>query len=113
MLLSLADLVMTLMHLGAAGLAEGNPIARQVMTYGSPGVLAAWKLATVSLGVGLLYCARRRLIGELAAVFCCLVLVWLMGRWVHYNAHVASLTRELSAVVGNGNPFWVAIEPAP
>ena len=94
-------------------MAEGNPLARGIMAYNSPQALVAWKLATVGLGVGILFYARRRLAAELAAVFCCAVLMWLTLRWNSYNDQVSSLTRELNMVAQSpaGDAPWVTIHP--
>jgi hypothetical protein len=90
-MLSLADLLMTLTHLTHYGMIEANPVARGIMRYGSPAILVAWKLATVGLAVGILFWARRRRAAELAAAFCCCVLLWLTARWSVYNGEIAAL----------------------
>ena len=59
-LLSLADLYMTLVHLMSFGMIEANPLARGIMAYGSPAALVVWKLVTVLTAVGILFYARRK-----------------------------------------------------
>jgi hypothetical protein len=115
LLLSFADLYMTLVHLRGLGMAEANPVARGIMAFNSPAALVAWKAATVGLAVGILFDARRRRAAELAAMFCCAILVVLALRWAHYNSHVGALTSELNSVAEtpSGDPSWVTISPDP
>ena len=59
-LASIADLVLTLTLLLNWGLSEGNPLARAVMSYQSPGMVVAWRLLTLALGVMILVRLRKR-----------------------------------------------------
>jgi hypothetical protein len=108
-LLSLADLYMTLVHLLHFGMLEANPFARQVMEYGSPAALIIWKLVTVATAVGIFFWTRRRWAAEWGAAFCCLVLCWLTGQWIAYNLQVSSMTTELTTVQQIGEPRWVSM----
>jgi hypothetical protein len=110
-LLSFADLYMTLVHLKSIGMAEANPLARSVMAYNSASGLVAWKFCTVGLAVAILIYARKRRSAEFAALFCCGVLLWLTIRWANYNNHVSELTTELNfAATPTQDPAWVAIQ---
>jgi Domain of unknown function (DUF5658) len=110
-LLSLADLYMTLEHLMNFGLLEGNPVAREIMAHGSPAAVILWKLVTVGFAVGVLFWARRRAAAEAAAVFCCLVLTWLTCRWSAYNDQVSRLTQGLDELGAVDEPRWVTMAP--
>lgn len=115
LLLSFADLYMTLVHLRGTGMIEANPLARGVIALNSPAALILWKGATVGLAASILYYARRRPTAELAAVFCCAVLCWLTVQWARYNSQVSLFTAEVSSYLGTGetDPNWVAITPEP
>lgn len=95
-LLSLGDLYMTTTFLLSGGFIENNPLARNVMSYNSPAMLATWKMATVFLATGILFAFRRRPSAELAAWFCCLLLAWVTVRWVAYAEHAPQLTRYVA-----------------
>ena len=86
MVLSLADLIITLAHLRSTGMAEANPIAAYIIrTTHSPWVLAAYKAVTVGICVALLYRLRRAVTGEVAA-WCAVVILTLMSlAWKHYS----------------------------
>ena len=112
LLLSFADLYMTLVHLKGIGMSEANPLARSVIEYNSASALIAWKVCTVGLAVSILIYARHRRAAEIAALFCCCVLLWLTVRWSHYNSNIAHLTTELNfAATEENDPSWVAIQP--
>lgn len=108
--MSVGDLYMTLVHLTGAGMLESNPIARVVMAYNSSAILAAWKLTTVCLAVGILFMARRSRHGEIAAAFCCCVLTWLTVRWVSYTDEVAKISPEFVTLAATDDHRFVQIE---
>jgi uncharacterized protein DUF5658 len=112
-ILSLADLYMTLVHLLHFGLLEGNPIARNIMEHGSPAALILWKCVTVGLAVGIMAWARKRWAAEAGAAFCCLVLTWLTVQWVAYNDQISRLTPELQtlATTTHNGSDWVSMVP--
>jgi hypothetical protein len=95
-LMSLADLDMTLAYARSVGLLEGNPLARLVMTYGSSWILALWKVASVALCIFILFSARRTRFAEIGAWICFMVMVWLTLRWVTYNEQVPFLTSYMA-----------------
>jgi uncharacterized membrane protein YqjE len=90
---------------------EANPIARLVMAYNSPLLLAMWKMTSVGLAVGILFWARHRGRTEIATWFCFLVLTWLTCRWAVYNDQVGALAEIPSAIGGHANAEWVAMTP--
>lgn len=66
--LSIADLVVTVTHLRTIGMIEANPVAAYlIVTYQSTWVLAGYKLLTVGICIVALYSIRQRLLGEVAA----------------------------------------------
>lgn len=109
LLLSLGDLALTLTHLTQAGMLEANPVARLVMAYNSPALLAAWTMLSVGLAVGILFYARRRALAEAAAWFCFLVLTWLTFRWAMYNQQISDLARYNAAFTSTVGVEWVAM----
>jgi hypothetical protein len=111
MLLSLADLQMTYVHLTTIGLGEANPIARLVMSAESPALLITWKLASVCLACGVFYLGRARPLAEIAAWFCVLVLVWLMLRWGAYSTEMARVCPNLHMVMQSEAGVWVTMRP--
>jgi Domain of unknown function (DUF5658) len=110
-LLSLGDLYMTLVHLRGVGMVEANPIAREVIDLNSPPALAAWKLATVVLAVGLLFVVRRTRSGEIGAWLAVAVLTWLTVRWTTYSEELAELHPEYVLEAVQRDPNWVAMAP--
>ena len=97
MIISLADLDMTLAYAASGGMIEANPLARAVMSYGSSGVLAVWKIASVALCVGILFRTRSRRSAEIATWACFLVLVWLSFRWEKYNEQMPLIASTVLA----------------
>lgn len=108
-ILSLADLYMTLTHLLSFGLLEQNPLARFIITHGSPAALVAWKCITVGFAITVMYRLRRRPSAEIGALFCVAVLTWLTFRWSSYNDQVSRLTEELQNPAASAEPAWVTM----
>lgn len=91
-LLSVADLALTLTYLTSVGLIEGNPIAAWLIhTTRSPWALALYKGLTVAICVSLLYRMRHRREGELAAWCSVLILVALSIWWNRYALYQPDL----------------------
>lgn len=109
--LSIADLHMTLVHLTTIGLSEGNPVARLVMSSNSPAILIAWKLASVSAACLAFYAGRKKLVGEVAAWFCCAVLIWLTLRWSAYSTELASICPQVHMLHQADAGLWVTMTP--
>jgi hypothetical protein len=109
LLISIADLQITLMFLTSGGMAEGNPIARYIMSFDCQWLLGAWKLLLTGLACGTFICFRTRLSVELATWLCAAVMVWLAIRWGFY-ADYAALAAEHSIHVVSVQPHdWVSI----
>lgn len=111
LVLSIADLHMTLVHLTTIGMSEANPVARLVMSTNSPMVLIAWKLASVGAACLAFYAGRRTVIGELAAWFCCAVLIWLTLRWNAYSTELASVCPQIHFLHQSEAGLWVTMTP--
>lgn len=87
-LLSLADLFITLAYLRANWMMEANPIAVfLIKNTQSPWALAAFKGVTVGTCVMLLYKLRRHLAGEVAAWCAVGILTVLSLMWHNYARH--------------------------
>ena len=112
--LSVADLYMTLAHLRSAGMGEANPLARIVISYQSPLLLSAWKCACVALASLILILARFRRSGEAACWLCCLVLTALTIHWMRYSTEASTYTQEINDLSARDRPAnWVSIGEAP
>lgn len=110
-ILSLADLYMTMTHAMSFGMLEQNPVARLIMEHGTPAGLVAWKLITVGFAAWVMYRLRARPSAELGALFCVCVLTWLTFRWATYNDQVAELTQDLTGIDKLTDPAWVTMMP--
>jgi hypothetical protein len=89
--LSLADLVITLTHMRGAGLLEANPlVVLLVRSTGSSLSLVCFKLLTLLICVGLLYRVRHHVQGEIAAWCALLILVGLAFIWDRYSREMST-----------------------
>ena len=109
--LSLADLVITMVHLRSTGMAEANPIARFVIGASqSPLSLICFKALSVMICVVLLYKVRKTLQGEIAAWCALLILAGLSLMWFHYARQYESpLDLQLAQSQLEGH-MWVQFE---
>lgn len=108
-LLSLADLLLTLIYVTEIGLIEENPVARRVMQTGGPSLLVAAKLASVAVCVGILWWARARAISEAAAIFGLVVLCWLTVRWIEYTHVFSTVSASMEELELHGGQAWVTL----
>lgn len=104
-----ADLYLTLLYVTNTGMNEMNPLARAMMEYQSPMVLAIWKLATVVLSAGILLTIRKQRSAEIGAWAGCLVLGWLMTHWVVFVEQTDHMDIEVARAVGEHDPTWIMI----
>ncbi len=81
-LLSVFDLLFTILAHRIGGFRELNPIAAQLLR--QSGWLAFFKFATVATGSSILLLFRRRLTSEIAAWLVCAIYVVLAWMWIHY-----------------------------
>lgn len=90
------DLYLTLLYITQIGMNEINPLARAMMEYQSPAILAAWKLGTVVISIGILLFIRKQRSAEIGAWIGCFVLGWLMVHWFGFIEINQSLGIELA-----------------
>jgi hypothetical protein len=87
--LSLADLVITLIHMRSFGLLEANPLVVFIVrSTGSSWSLACFKILTLFICVGLLFRVRHHVQGEFAAWCALLIMVGLAFAWDRYTREV-------------------------
>jgi hypothetical protein len=87
---SLGDLYMTLTYLNNGGMAEGNPVARWVMSLGCPWLLTVWKIGMVIFTCTVLFVFKKRGTTEVAAWVCCIAMAWLSVQWSVYVRDVGT-----------------------
>ncbi len=91
--LSLADLIVTLWHLTSVGMAEANPIAAWIIAgTGSVWLLTAYKLLTVAVCTSLLYRLRSHVEGEIGAWCAVMILAAVSFHWGNYTRQLADLS---------------------
>lgn len=108
-LLSLADLYITITYLRTVGMGEGNPIARYVIQHGSESLLIVWKCASVALASLVFFIHRDRKVVEVAAWFAFGVLLWLLIQWIAYSDEAWRLTPALHTLPDSESAMWVRI----
>lgn len=105
--MSSVDLYLTILYITHSGMNEMNPLARAMMEYQSPSILAVWKMGTVVLSVGILLLIRKQRSAECGAWVGCLVLGWLMTHWVGFIDDNAKLNLEIAHALNRDNPNWI------
>lgn len=103
------DLYLTILYVTHTGMNEMNPLARAMMEYQSPSILAVWKTGTVVISVGILLLIRRQRSAELGAWIGCLVMGWLMLHWIGFIKNSQYLNIEMAAALNHDNPSWIMI----
>ena len=111
--MSVVDLYLTILYITHTGMNEVNPLARAMMEYQSPAILGVWKLATVTLGVGILAFIRHKRSAEFGAWAGCMILVMLMAHWVAYIEEHSRISDGPMQVNALGDPNWVYFETGP
>jgi hypothetical protein len=109
--MSAVDLYLTLLYLTHTGMSEANPLARIMIAYQSPAVLASWKALTVFLCLGILYLFRDRRSAELGAWTGAIVLAWLMTHWATYIDEKIDLGMDFQLVSVEIDPRFVRLNP--
>lgn len=113
-LLSGVDLYLTILYASTVGMPEMNPLARGIMSSGSPLQLALWKLTTVGVCVGVLAWTRRALAAELGAWACVLLLGGLMWLWSAYATETQRIASAAGAIdydwAAANDPNWVQMD---
>lgn len=115
-MMGIADLLYTLTYMTGPGMMEINPLARHAVALGGTTMLIQFKLLTILMSAGILYCCRRHKTAELWAWVCVGVMFTLMMHWVHYNATITDMTHELTTIALSDGPSvpveWVRISSA-
>ena len=110
LVLSVADLYVTLEHLRTVGMLEANPIAAYLIrTTGSAWVLAAYKMATVGVCLTLLFRLRRHGEGEFAA-WCAVVILTALSLMWHTYAEELDHPAELEWVRTTNADNWLHLD---
>jgi hypothetical protein len=108
-LLSLADLYITLVYLHSGGMGEANPLARWIMGHGSPVLLTLWKLLTVGVAVAIFYKTRFTRASEFGAWTCVLLLTWLTIRWGYYSEEITKITPSMHTLAEHDPARWMTM----
>lgn len=108
-LLSVADLYITLVYLHSGGMGEANPLARWIMGHGSPVLLALWKFLTVGVAVAIFYKTRSTRASEVGAWACVLLLTWLTIRWGYYSDEITKITPTIHYLGEHEQSRWVTM----
>ena len=109
-IMSAADLYLTLLYVTHTGMNEMNPLARAMMEYQSPALLALLKAATVTLSVGILLVIRKKRSAEIGAWIACLFLGWLMSHWILFIEETRGMNIEVMHELAAGDHTWVTID---
>lgn len=110
-LLSLGDLYMTLAYATSVGMFESNPLARFVMSFGSPALVATWKLGSLLLACTIFYWARRSRYAEMGVWGCTLLLCWLTCHWGAYVDQIHEIEGDIALVEHHYNDgSWINME---
>jgi len=108
LLLSIGDLVTTVLLLQSTGMEEANPIAAFVMQSGSVTNLVIFKLGSVFTSVSVILLLRHRWQGELAAWVAAFILAMLTLHWYQYTQHFAMFNNSLTLVQIQAHDTWTA-----
>ena len=109
--LSIADLGVTLLHLKSRGMIEANPVAAWIIAHTGSGVfLTAYKALTVAICVGLLFHLRRHVEGEIGAWFALLILAAVSFQWFQYTREIGVITDIALARQGAYGEDWLILD---
>jgi hypothetical protein len=115
-MMGVADLLFTLTYMTNSGMMEMNPLARLAVSLGGVNMLVKFKLLTILLSAGILYCCRKHRSAEPWSWFCAAVMLTLTLHWVHYNATISDMTHEISTIAmtdaKNVPAEWVRLSSA-
>ncbi len=109
LIISIADLELTLRFLTSGGMSEGNPLARYIMGFNCQWLLGAWKVMLTAVACGTLLGLRTRLTAELGAWLCAAVMVWLAIRWGFYADYAGLAAEHMLSATHSKPADWVAI----
>ncbi len=110
MLLSIADLAITLTHLKSVGMIEANPLAAWLIRQtNSAWALAGYKFVTVGFCVSVLWYVRRLRMGELAAWASLIICAGMSLAWHRYTTGIDDLD-AMSLAQAGGCDQWLIID---
>jgi|GEM_PF-1093937 len=101
------DLYLTILYITHTGMNEMNPLARAMMEYQSPAILALWKGGTVLLSLGILILIRKQRSAEMGAWVGCLVMGWLMLHWGSFIHNSKEVDIDALLAQSKDNPSWI------
>jgi uncharacterized membrane protein len=108
--LSVADLLVTLVHLRTIGMMEANPVAAfLIRVTESPVSLICFKALTVFICVALLYRLRHHAEGEVAAWCAVVILVALAVMWHDYARRIES-PGAVELVMSRDTEHWLVLD---
>jgi hypothetical protein len=109
-ILSLADLIITLAYLRAHWMMEANPIAAWLIRYTqSSWTLVAYKCATMGTCVAVLYRLRKHAAGE-AAAWCAVAILTVMSlMWHNYSRQFENPEDMVLAQTHTSNDSWLGL----
>ena len=108
--LSVVDLFVTLFYMKTVGMYEANPIVHALAESAHPvAAIALFKLASLAIGVGLLYGFRRRTTAYIGAWLMVGVLTWLTVQWARYGFVMADLDLMTLVSFTDADPDWVRL----
>lgn len=105
--LSLADLYLTLLYLRSVGMGEANPLVHLILTYCSVEALAAWKILTVVFASAILLRLRHVRSAEIGAWACAIGLCILTVHWYRYSGEVTQLTPVIHKMASMECSHWI------
>lgn len=109
--LSLADLGVTLLHLKSRGMMEANPVAAWIIAHtGSGALLTAYKALTVGICVGVLFRLRRHVEGEIGAWCAILILAVVSFQWFQYAREINRFADINLARQGEYGQDWLLLD---
>ena len=109
LVLSIADLIVTLANLHTVGMVEANPLARFMIEHFDSLGLITFKMTTVFVCLALLYRLRHSLQSEIASWLGLMILVGLSVYWGHYSRHMHhpdTVTVRMSGQIDDG---WLTL----
>ena len=109
--LSLADLLLTLGHMSTTGMFEANPLVARLALLTESGLsIVNFKALTVLVGVSLLYRLRRHGQAEVAAWLVVLILIGLSIQWALYADQMSEIGPMVVGDAVTHGAHWVVLD---
>lgn len=109
LIVSVADLVMTLKFVTSVGMIEANPIARWIMKSGDATTLTIFKMVLTLASLGVIFYFRKKRSAEIAAWVAFGIMLALSLRWFNFVTAVEQegYTSEWHYLQESGHPSFV------